>query len=74
MSEDWGYGFGTWFVKFPLNGKLVAGYGSIGFGGQTILNVPEYNLTIAVMAQMPPQGGRAAFFQSVLEHALNQEG
>ena len=74
LSEDWGYGFGTWFVKFPLNGQLVAGYGSIGFGGQTILNVPEYDLTIAVMAQIPPNGGRAAFFQSVLEYALNQEG
>lgn len=74
LSEDWGYGFGTWFVKFPLNGKLVAGYGSIGFGGQTILNVPEYDLTIAVMAQMPPRGGRAAFFHAILEHALNQEG
>jgi len=74
LSEDWGYGFGTWFVKFPLNGKMVAGYGSIGFGGQTVLNVPEYDLTIAVMAQMPPRGGRAAFFQSVLGYALNQEG
>ena len=74
LSENWGYGFGTWFVKFPLNGKLVAGYGSIGFGGQTVLNVPAYDMTIAVMAQIPPHGGRAAFFQSVLEHALNQEG
>ncbi len=74
LSEDWGYGFGTWFVKFPMNGKLVAGYGSIGFGGQTILNVPAYDMTIAVMAQVPPKGGRAAFFQSILEYALNQEG
>ena len=74
LSEDWGYGFGTWFVKFPLNVKLVAGYGSIGFGGQTVLNVPQYDMTIAIMAQVPPKGGRAVFFQSILEYALNQEG
>ena len=74
FSTDWGYGFGTWFIRLPINGEVVAGYGSIGFGGQAVLNVPQYDLTIAVMAHVPPKGGRTAFFQSILEHALNQEG
>lgn len=74
FSTDWGYGFGTWFVRLPINGEVVAGYGSIGFGGQAVLNVPQYDMTIAVMAHVPPKGGRTAFFQSILEHALNQEG
>lgn len=74
MSDDWGYGFGTWFVRFPLNGKTVAAYGSIGLGGQAILMVPEYDMTIAVMANIPPKRGRTAFYRTLLEHALSYEG
>ena len=74
MSPDWGYGYGSWFVRFPLNGELVAGYGSIGFGGQTVLHIPRYDMTIAVQARVVPREGRVNFIKSVLEHVLNLEG
>ena len=74
VSPDWGYGFGSWFVRFPLNGEMVAGYGSIGFGGQTLLHIPRYDMTIAVQARVLPRDGRVNFTKSVLEHVLNLEG
>ena len=74
VSPDWGYGFGSWFVRFPLNGEMVAGYGSIGFGGQTLLHIPRYDMTIAVQARVLPRDGRVNFIKSVLEHVLNLEG
>ena len=74
VSPDWGYGFGSWFVRFPLNGEMVAGYGSIGFGGQTLLHIPRYDMTIAVQARVVPRDGRVNFIKSVLEHVLNLEG
>ena len=74
VSPDWGYGFGSWFVRFPLNGEMVAGYGSIGFGGQTLLHIPRYDMTIAVQARVLPRDGRVNFIRSVLEHVLNLEG
>ena len=74
VSPDWGYGYGSWFVRFPLNGEMVAGYGSIGFGGQTLLHIPRYDMTIAVQARVVPRDGRVRFIKSVLEHVLNLEG
>ena len=74
VSPDWGYGYGSWFVRFPLNGEMVAGYGSIGFGGQTLLHIPRYDMTIAVQARVVPRDGRVNFIKSVLEHVLNLEG
>lgn len=74
VSPNWGYGFGSWFVRFPLNGEMVAGYGSIGFGGQTLLHIPRYDMTIAVQARVLPRDGRVNFIKSVLEHVLNLEG
>ena len=61
-------------MRFPLNGELVAGYGSIGFGGQTVLHIPRYDMTIAVQARVVPREGRVNFIKSVLEHVLNLEG
>ena len=57
------------------DGVYKAGaYGSIGLGGQAILIVPDYDLTIAVMAHVPPKRGRTAFYRTLLEHALSYEG
>ena len=72
--QRWGKGFGSWFVRF-LNGEMVSGYGSIGFGGQTVLYIRRYDMTIAVQARVLPRDGRVNFIKSVLApHVLNLEG
>ena len=73
ISPARGFGFGTWFVRFPLNGEMVAGYGSIGLGGQTVLYIPRYDMTLSVLSRVSPRQGRINFLNSVLEYVLDEQ-
>ena len=60
-------------MRFPLNGEMVAGYGSIGLGGQTVLYIPRYDMTLSVLSRVSPRQGRINFLNSVLEYVLDEQ-
>ena len=67
-SGEWKYGFQWWLIPYGGSENVFA-YACLGYGGQRLLIVPEYDL-IAVFTGWNIYGKRALSSELALERVL----